>query len=144
MITDFFVASPEEIRHLDWTRSIGDIFQCAQFESVDTVKLGHLEYLLVGTESYEATRQMDGSEIKAEKEGPWIYTLNDRLVRAMSALTPESALDPVRKWIETEEWQADRATPESVDGFVEMLIDLGKLASRALASGKNMYLYMSL
>ena len=65
-------------------------------------------------------------------------------MRALAALTPESARVPVQKWIETEEWQADGASVESLDGFIEMLIDLGKLASQALASGKSMYLYWSL
>lgn len=143
-----FVAAPEQVEKWDLRGLTPSDWPAVEFKRISTVNLGTLEAILEDR-PYEEIDQdrlhnlvRDGGE-----EGPWISSVREELISALSGLTSERASSTARAWADTDEFKlkpTDVPRDEDVADLTELLIEMVELARRSRQDGKPMYLLMGL
>lgn len=138
MLTDFFIATPEEALAADLRLGPASRFPTAQLKSVDIVKVLQLDAIL-GAHELDFKRMRPLGE--KTTEGPWLFQLPSTLVDQLVALSDAQSIEVARRWAETPEWAAEPGPSQAAARSA--LTELRALAPRARASGKPILLWWS-
>jgi hypothetical protein len=120
-LTDFFVASPKELREAD-AAELPAPFETFQMKNVDIVELGTLNGLLTESDA------MPDLVTEVTKEGPWVYRLPVALVKALASLEDKALSRVAAQWAKTEEFTRDGATASQAKAILTGLRELAKKA----------------
>jgi len=120
-------------------------FPRVEYKNVDTIALATLHQILDGTDYEEADSALMAGEVgESPESGPWVFKLPDTLTKALAGLDPDSATKAASEWVVTEEWSMSGASKADVPEFTKMLLDIGRLAKRAITEQKALFLWWSL
>lgn len=141
VLSDLIIASEGEIQSVLKSPAPLKEFDGADVKGLDTVKLGTLHELLLGT-AYDEVEDAYNTEVAAAgRDGPWLFKILPVLVQALAPLSGESLAECAQKWGSTEEFSIDGIGPAEAHQLLEILSDL---ALRSISLRKNLYLWISL
>src|SRR5258708_324979 len=162
LLTDGFAATEAEVAAADFANhGPVDLFPTVQAKRVDDLMLATLDALVTGqrlvapeqdpaayvravAERVVLVRDI-GAESGDEAEGLWICQFPDSLVARLAELTSDEIARYGEAWANTDEWRREGVgTREQVAEIVTLLGDYCRLAARAQAEGKRMYMWISL
>ncbi len=138
--THFFVASLEEAEDYESNVSAGAeiSLERAVHEGLTAPEMAFLWAILAG-EKWNAQRH---KLIPIESEGfgqSWLHEFPIEFINILDATQEDAVAQVAKKWVQTEElatWSADELEP--------VISDLIRLADKALAEHKDLYLWGSL
>jgi len=148
VLTDFFVAAPNEIDDAIVVAGPADRFKTVEAKGADDISLTSLNGIVTGR-NFEVDggfdtllAEVESISAASEEDGPWLFRAPQALVAGLAA-ADEPRLDDINEaWAQTEEWQANGVTsPDETRWLVQ---GLAELARDAAASSKDMYLWVSL
>ncbi|HEV3257856.1 MAG TPA: hypothetical protein VG013_13305 [Gemmataceae bacterium] len=113
----------------------------AQFRRVDPVKLGTLQAIVCGGEQLVGVEDRPALLVNPKEADEWLLRLTDTLVHGLARLTRPQLKAAAKRWLETEELQADRWSARDAASLIEALSELAK---RASDEKKNLYVWMRL
>lgn len=131
-LTDFFVATPKELRDADPSK-LPAPFKTYRTKNVDAVELGTLNQILTKSADLPAL------VLEVSDEGPWIMRLPAGLTKAIGELDDKSLKRIAARWAKTEEFVRAGARGSDAEVILENL--------RALATGRdrrNIYVWACL
>ena len=142
MLTDFFVATPAEVKALDITQTPATSVRCLRAQRTDPVKIVQLQCCIDGASFAERMPLLDTMLMRqAGEEGPWIFKLPEVLESRLATASADE-LDRFGKlWAATEEWTRDGGTPQII---VPFLAAIAQFAVEARAQKRSVYIWMSL
>jgi hypothetical protein len=164
-LTDFFIATPEDVNDLRRGQPLRDLFPTLEMKNVDSSKLEILAQLVVGNwqDLTQEERQPSplvlvkgalGEEFRFPDEFHqgdrmdfdfWIQRFHPVFVEALATFPAEQALPVATQW--ARQWAAFDGRPLGEDDTASLsalLQQLCQLATRARAEGKQLYLQTSL
>jgi len=141
LLTDFFIASPQEVGMIDLRNGPCKRFPTAQYKNADPSTLEALDTLVIGSQGEGAVDRTCELIRQEEESGPWLLRIRSRIVQALAALEARRLRHLAIQWGQCEEWSM---TPEEAQDMVPMLMDLVALAIKARETGRAMYLWKSL
>ena len=140
ILSDFFVATPEDLKRLDLSRGPAGVFPTVQAKRVDPVKLATLQAVVEGgSDIGELITAIDAAML-GDEEGPWLVTVPPSVTSALAGADSAGLSRLAASWAATEEWVADGGTAANLSPFVAQL---GELA-RAASPGRSLYLWICL
>jgi hypothetical protein len=141
-LTDFVVAERNDAQRVCDSGCPSEEFRGLAAKGVDPVKLGTLYAILTGTE-YDPTFATDEPLCAGGEEGPWVIEVPSDLVQRLAKLDAKQLGTAAAMWAKTEEFSPkyDNWPPELAH---EVLEELGKLCSQAVAAKKSVLMWMSL
>jgi hypothetical protein len=134
LISDFFLASREEVARLDMRAGPGELPHVAA-RHIDPVKLETLESLLTREPGHALAPIRNGGE-----DGPWVFPIGGGIAPALAKLDDARRSDVAARWAATPESRMDGATPEALGAFLK---ELTALAQRGAQEGRSIYLWLS-
>jgi hypothetical protein len=141
LLSDFFVATADEVNGLDLSQSPANRFLCLRARRTDVVKLVQLQCLVDGTRFQDHVRELDTLFVRsAGDKGPWVVIVPKPLVDALSESSDAQISALGRRWAETDEWVRDGGTPENI---VPFLRDIVRLAQQSKRENKSLYIWIS-
>jgi hypothetical protein len=133
ILSDIFLATPAEAPAYDG--SVSSI-ERLQTKSLTPLELSLLRALLSG-EEWEVSRINEFSEVVSSDE-EWIFQFPTAFTQMLATLGEAEVETSSREWAETEELACE---PGEIQPVVEELV---LLARKSVASGKPLFLWMSL
>jgi hypothetical protein len=144
VLSDFFIATDQELRDIREPDSPAAQFEGVTSTGVDVVMLCTLQQFACGLNDWEQI--FDDCYVAPVKElgseGPWIYQVSDELCRRLSSLNAPDINRYAKMWAETDEWIMSEEPDRSQTPRV--LSDLVNLARKATVRKKKMYLWTCL
>lgn len=138
VLTDIFIASPEEAEKLGLSEDTFEDFKGIFAKGQSTVTLESLHEIIAAK---DGTKAEDISMIfSADEEGPWVLEIPIGLSRSLAALKGQDLSEISAKWSRTEEMQMDY-DPDSVGDLLREMVDL---ADEAVKLNKGLLMWMSL
>jgi hypothetical protein len=138
ILTDFFIATPQEALAADLRLGPASKFPTAQLKSVEIVKVLQLDAIL-GDHELDFDRVMPLGE--KTTEGPWLFQLPPALVDQLAALSDIESVEVARRWAETPEWAAEPGPSRAAASTA--LREIRAIARRARADEKPVLLWLS-
>jgi len=141
-LTDFVVVDRSEAQRVCDATCPSEEFSGLDAKGIDTVKLGTLYAVLTEIEFDSAF--MSGDPLASGgDEGPWVVEVPADLVQRLAKLDAKQLAAVAAKWAKTEEFspQYDNWPAEAVH---EVLAELVKLCTQAMAARKSVLLWLSL
>jgi hypothetical protein len=142
LLTDFVVADLADAQRVGESVSPGHTFGGIAVIGIDGVRLGALYTVLSGTPyttEFVANFMGDQSFVYAASEdGPWVQLVPHDLTRRIAALDGTELPRVAARWAQTEDVAG---SPQVLAEFLE---DLAGLARQAVASGKELLLWVCL
>ncbi|MDQ6878463.1 MAG: hypothetical protein M3082_12385 [Candidatus Dormibacteraeota bacterium] len=126
LLTDFFIASPDEVERLDRRGGPAGLFPTVQAKGFDTVDLAQLYEWLTG----ETANPVDGEQ-EGELGETWVVHLSNDFTRAIARMDSERMAQFAEEWL----LSADEAA---------VLLEVSALARRGAGEGRELYVWMSL
>jgi hypothetical protein len=110
--------------------------------SVDPVKLGTLEASITGADYEQVAEDGRLSEVTSAvgDEGPWLMPVRGELRDALAGLSEAEVAAVAQRWAATEEWEGD----PMADDLADVVGELAELARDAQASGRGLWLWVTL
>lgn len=138
ILTDYFIATRAEAQDMDADALPISRFDCAQLKGVDSVVLAQLDVLV---RELPFTEAVDASELihMASEEGPWVLSVPHELVERLAKMPDAETASLATRWIQCEELQG-----WTTEDAIFVLNQLRRLASKAVSSNKEMFLWVSL
>jgi hypothetical protein len=138
ILTDFFIASDEELQALPDDALPAQELQGIMAKSVESVNFALFEAIIRDTDFDDA---LDAQILISEKsdDGPWIYLVTQEFTMNLAEID-DSKLKSIG-----DEWRKELAMHNwSSNEMRTFLVELRSLAREAVASGRNMYHWLSL
>jgi hypothetical protein len=138
-LTDFFIASDDELNLLDHRPSATKQLPGMADSDIDLLMLCNLESILTGADWECIFDSMYINPVRDHgPDGPWIYQVSNFLLEALEQLNSESMQDCARQWAETDEWTLREGCPrEEIMTALAKLIGLSRLAG---SEGKHLFI----
>lgn len=144
VVSDFFIASDQELREIQDPSSPATKLEGVTATGVDVVMLCTLQQFACEEDDWETI--FDDCYVAPVKElgteGPWIYQVSDDLCKRLSALNAPDITRYAKLWAETDEWVMSD-DPDKTE-TPRVLSDLVNLARKATARKKKMFLWTCL
>jgi len=141
LLSDFFVATSDEIGDLDIEQSPVIKFPTVQAARVDVVKLTMLRCIIEGTKFDDYLSTLDSLLVRGTDEGPWIIKVPDSVYDRLSNADLPGVRDLADQWSKTEEWRLDGGTAENLEPFIS---ELSKLATTGKNQNRELFVWVSL
>ena len=152
VLSDVFVASADEVTLAEGGPTVDRRLPAVDVKGLEQVKLGALGQLLLerklDTEdpgsygsTYDALVDEMSEPVHEFSDEEWVYPIPNRLAAALADIPDERFAHLVETWGATEEFALDGFEENDVRDYV---IELRRMARLARASGKRLYLWMSL
>jgi hypothetical protein len=109
-------------------------------KGIDSIKFGTLHSLLTGATFRELLPLYD-PVVTVSEEGPWVFRIPQDLVERLVGLGAAERRSTAEQWAATEEFRLDGWKPQEVADALEAIC--GE-ASKAMSSGRALFLWMSL
>ncbi len=140
VLTDVFIGSRADAETIDAETLPLDRFPGIDVKGLDTVKFDTLQCILTGEDFDDICSQTD-LVVQCSDEGPWVTTFSKTLLDALVELPDDRIPEIAAQWIETEEFQMDRWEIDGVQNVIRRMVET---ARQAAASGKELFVWMSL
>ncbi len=142
LLSDFFIATPEEVRRLDLHRSPADRLPGFQAKGIDPVKLAILESCVEGAPLEAHPESLEQMMVRdAGEDGPWVMKIPAHVMKGLAGATPQQLRQWAQGLAETEEWGFDSGAAKEAS---RVLKAVAKLAREAEAKGRRLYVWHSL
>jgi hypothetical protein len=146
ILSDFVVADSNAGPDIGNSQRPSEQWPCLEgWKGVETIKLSTLHFCINGkmgsvdeTVSFSSDFELVGGN---HEEGPWVLRFPMSALSSIAAVPPSDVATVAERWCSTEELQMDGWTQDDARTFINQL---QPLAANALASGKCMYLWLSL
>lgn len=126
LLTDFFVAAPDELSLLDLSRGPAGVFPTVQAKGFDPLELSTLEAQLTGVGESAVAQP-----IVAETDEAWVLELGSQFTAVISTMDDAQMERFAEEWMLSEEETA-------------ILSDVSALAGSSVAEGRQLYVWISL
>eukprot|EP01036_Dinobryon_divergens_P057521 gene57521-76794_t len=145
MLTDFIVATRDDIPAILNSSAHSSIWPTLEAKGVDRIKLASLRFILKGEPPddgpvIEYLKLFDLYSAK-EHDGPWIEAIPSDLVFLLTQISPSGISSAAIAWANTEEARLDRWQASDV---ASLLRELSALAASALVQNKALLLWVCL
>ena len=140
MLTDFFLATPDQLTELDSLPGPTGTLPTVQARRVDLVKLATLQELIEHAEPFDELVDALDSSMKGDEDGPWILPVPHTIVSALAAADDDRLAQLAAAWADTDEWIADGGTARDLR---LLLVQLSQLA-RQTTTGKTLWVWICL
>jgi hypothetical protein len=142
VLTDFVVADHKDAQTVCDAAYPSEEFSGLEAKGIDPVKLGTLYAVLTETE-FDPSFISGDPLASGGDEGPWVVEVPPDLVQRLAKLDTKQLAAAAAKWAMTEEFsrQHDNWPAEAVH---EVLVELAKLCTKAVAARKSVLMWMSL
>ncbi len=141
LLTDLFVASPEDAPHYETLSDGGDV-PPERFQRLQFTGLTSLEFETLWAAARDEERDADQHALtlieEAQDGTTWLFRFPDAFVALLAQLEPRARQPLAAKWAQAEEMIA---TPKEVEPVVEGLV---QLATSARKSGRGLFLWGSM
>jgi hypothetical protein len=138
LLSDFFIALPDEVQRIDLPRSPAEKFHGVYAKRVDPLKLLLLQSCVEGSSLDEHLDSMETMKVReAEPDGPWIFEVPHSVCEALANARDDEIEQYGTAWAETEEWVSDGGTAEEI---VPLLRSIALLAQRAKSEKKQCWI----
>jgi hypothetical protein len=114
-------------------------FAGIDIKGIDSVRLAELHAVVSGTKVKALLDQYEPLPLTPDDER-WLFRVPAALTEALAVLAPEQREDVARRWAQCESMASD----DWGNDVCEVLDAIADLASRTIASGKGLFLWMSL
>jgi hypothetical protein len=142
LLSDFFIASTNEIQSLNILQSPGKTFPAVQARAIELVKITKLQCIIDGSVFNDHIKDLDGMIVRsAGDDGPWIILLPNIITKTLLESNETKLADIGKSWAVTEEWVLDGGKPENI---IPLIKNLTNLAKKAQAEKRSIYLWVSL
>jgi hypothetical protein len=141
LLTNIIVAAPAEAEAIASHSSHAGKWSCLELKGLDNSKLAALCGALDAHEEAIALEGEDYLLCATEKSGPWVFQLPGKLRDGLADLRPEQLSKVAERWVSGEEL---RYEGWSALDMIPLVRALQQLASHAIASNKELILWMSL
>jgi hypothetical protein len=141
LLTNIIAALPTEAEAISGHSSHAGKWSCLELKGLDNSKLAALCQVL---EAHEEAIALEGEDclLGVTREGcPWVFQLPEKLRGGLAALKPEELVGVAERWVSSEEL---RYEGWSASDMIPLVQALQRLASHAVASNKELLLWMSL
>ena len=140
ILSDFFLATPDQLSQLDISRGPAATLPTVQARRVDQVKLASLQGLIEqSTDFGELVSALDSST-RGDEDGPWVAPVPQSIVSALAAADDVDLARLATAWANTDEWIADGGTALDLQRFLTQLSQL----ARQTTAGKSLLVWISL
>jgi hypothetical protein len=134
-MTSFFVAPAADLQSYKLNEGVPAALASVLCNFLDEMKVAILENLLTGKELGECLKALTSEPVYTHSEsGIEVFRLGDDLVRALSALSSQSAVEPAKRWMSTGTWGRFGRRAGDLRDLVDTLAAICKLASTAASS----------
>jgi hypothetical protein len=140
MLADFVVASRDDAQRVCDSTCPSRDFSGLDAKGIDTVKLGTLHAMLAG-EDFDPSFMNESSLCSGGDDGPWVFEVPEDLVQRLSRLDANETASVAAEWANTEEFERDNWSPDSVRRVLE---GFSGLCRRAEAQGKPVLMWISM
>ena len=139
-MTDFFIASVEELNCPEVPRPAQSWQSGLADTEVDLLMLCNLESILTGAEWDSVFDQVYINPVCEQgPDGPWIYQVSASLLQELQEISPERVIDCARQWSETDEWTL--RDDIALDKIADVLRELICLARAAADEQKSLFIW---
>lgn len=142
MMTSFFVAPTADLPSQQLSEGVPAPFPSVLCNYLDEMKVAGLDTLLTGKEPREAMKALSTPVYTHPESGITVLRLDDTLVKALAALSPQSAPETAQKWLATGEWGRFGRRAGDFADLAEMINLIAKLATAAQAPGHGLYFWL--
>lgn len=125
LLTDFFVAVPDELARLDPTHGPAALFPTVQAKGFDPVELVQLERRLTGETESSVTQP-----VVVETDETWVIELGSRFAEAIGAMDEKRMERFAEEWLLSDDETA--------------ILDQVSTLVRSAADGRRLYVSISL
>ena len=161
VLTDFFIATPEDVHDLRRGQRLRDLFPTLEMKNVDSIKVEILAHLVVGNSQELKLKEIRPHFLVFVKgaleeefrfpdefnEGDlmdfdvWIERFDPVFVEGLATFPAEQVLPVATQW--ARQWAAFDGRPvgkDDAESLSALMRQLCQLAKRARAEGKQLYL----
>ncbi|MDP2316580.1 MAG: hypothetical protein Q8P41_27045 [Pseudomonadota bacterium] len=142
ILTDFFVATREEVENFDFTEMPRERFPTLQTKGLDPVKMATLHTILVGADldDVESVVARIPEPIHEEEDGELVvFALPEAIVHGLADLDDNEASRLAERWVATEEFKMEGWTRADID---PVLSELRTFMEEAVRSEKDVFLWV--
>jgi hypothetical protein len=140
VLSDLVVADADDAEKIVNTGVPSQAFRGADIKGIDTVKFTTLHSILTGR-PLEELRPAYHPVATASHEGAWVFVIPTELTALLAHLTEAQRQSAAERWSQTDEFRVDRW---DISTIVRMMDEICREAGKATASGKTLFLWMSL
>jgi hypothetical protein len=139
----FFVAPPADVPSQQLHEGVPAVFPSVRCGYIDELKVASLEGLLTGKDPSEAAKSLANQVVFSHAEsGITALRLGDELTKALASQSSESALEPAKKWLATNQWGRFGRREGDLGELAAMIVAIGKLASVAVSESRGLFLWV--
>lgn len=140
ILSDFFMATPDQLNQLDISRGPATTLPTVQARRIDHVKLAHLQGMMEQSTNFvELVGALDSST-KGDEDGPWVLPVPQSIVSALAVANDDRLAQFATAWADTDEWIADGGTSQDL---YRLLAQLSHLV-RQTESESSLFVWISL
>ena len=141
ILSDFVIADASSAQQIGESPNPATLWPTLQSNGVDNIKLATL-YCLITGEKYSNDIAKSFALVGGDREkGPWVFEFPSQILRSIAGVDPSRVSGLAETWAATEELRAHRF---GVDDAADFICELSLHASRALQSGKSLFLRLAL
>lgn len=143
MLTSFFVAPTADLQAHKLNEGVPADFPSVLCNYMDEMKVASLENILTGRDASDAMKALANQVVYTHGEsGIMVFRLDDGLVKSLASLTPESALEPAKRWLAIGDWGRFGRRAGDLGNLVETMAVIAKLASAVQAPTHGLFFWV--